>query len=272
MRHHVWIKKLLLPPAGLLILSLAGLLLFAFGPAATRTPSLAVIGVCVGLLYVLALPRVGFALLRWVEQGEPECRATLPPPAEGGPGVIVVLDAGRYSRRPPTLDAIGAGALGAVKPETLERLAHAAALHHASGLPILVSGNGAGALMAEVLRQSFGAEVLWVEAESRNTQENATASAALLRAEAPPEDGGHVLLVTHAWHMPRAAQAFERTGLEVTPAPMGFGGPDRWDLRLLSWIPSVSALVASHLACHELLGRAWYALAYRSVGSTHSEP
>lgn len=59
---------------------------------------------------------------------------------------------------------------------------------------------------------------LLLEARSRNTRENAQQTAALLgqRCQQP------WLLVTSAWHMPRAMQEFVAVGCKVTPYPVDF--------------------------------------------------
>ncbi|MNL73851.1 hypothetical protein D3C87_1993760 [compost metagenome] len=52
--------------------------------------------------------------------------------------------------------------------------------------------------------------------------------------------------------MVRAAKTFERAGLQVLPAPMGFkGGQVR---KLYRVLPRASALADSSLALHEWLG------------------
>lgn len=57
---------------------------------------------------------------------------------------------------------------------------------------------------------------LRIEPTSINTHENAQHSAAILAAEGLT----HVVLVTSAIHMQRAAGCFRREGVEVTPAPV----------------------------------------------------
>ena len=70
------------------------------------------------------------------------------------------------------------------------------------------------------------------------------------------QQGGvqRIALVTDAWHMPRAVAAFERAGLSVTPAPMGYVLPVQRDL--LQWLPSSYGLLASQQVLRE-----WLALA-----------
>ncbi|WP_172122998.1 MULTISPECIES: YdcF family protein [unclassified Devosia] len=92
---------------------------------------------------------------------------------------------------------------------------------------ILLSG-GVGLLIAdgepeaETARRFFSAqgiapERLVLEGESRNTDENAANSAALLGAEART-----IVLVTSAFHMPRSVGLFRSAGLEVLPRPVDY--------------------------------------------------
>ncbi|MEM6454996.1 MAG: YdcF family protein [Acidobacteriota bacterium] len=243
----IWLKKLVLPPGGPLLLAFVCAVLLANGAAEWAAAGLLV---ALAGLYLAASPFFGCALLRSLERYAPVDVDTLAG-CDAGRTAIVVLDAGRV----PDAREYGADS---VKPQTLERLRYAAWLHRRSGLPILASGDGAGPLMAEVLADSFRVDTRWVESTSRNTQENADRAAALLR-----RDGfEHALVVSHHWHLPRAMCAFERTGLRVTPAPMGFSVLERWERRGLAIVPSVRGLELGYVAIHELIGRAWYRLRY----------
>ncbi|WP_196221508.1 YdcF family protein [Sansalvadorimonas verongulae] len=166
-----------------------------------------------------------------------------------------------------TADAIvilGTGVLGNtpeydMKPQPgallIQRLRYGLKLHKETGLPILVSGgsryNINEAQVMKAFLEEHGATVRWTEADSRSTRDNARNSAALLGQS-------RVLLVTHAWHMRRAAGEFERAGFEVTRAPTArFGtrlSPSRFD----AWLPDVRYLRKSQLALHEYTGMAWY--------------
>jgi uncharacterized SAM-binding protein YcdF (DUF218 family) len=112
-------------------------------------------------------------------------------------------------------------------------------------------------LMADVLRNEFRIPVRWVEKKSRNTQENAVFSTALL-SQAGIE---RIAVVTHASHMPRAVAAFARQGVDVVAAPIEFSTRDEinWASVLL---PRLFALSLSSIALHEYLGMVWYWLRY----------
>ena len=98
----------------------------------------------------------------------------------------------------------------------------------------------------------------------RNTAEEAAAVAALLRDRGvggvgtAPND----LLVTSAYHMPRAVALFERAGLRVTPFPVDFGQDAARHFSLLDLLPNGRALAETETALRELYGRAVYRVAW----------
>lgn len=91
---------------------------------------------------------------------------------------------------------------------------------------VFVGGSGdlAGRIPpeADILRRVVGdlitPERLIYERASRNTYENAVNSHAQLN----PAKGERWLLVTSAWHMPRAVGLFRKAGWRVTPYPVDF--------------------------------------------------
>ena len=205
------------------------------------------------LLLVLSLPVTGGTLMATLQHD-----AALP--AEGplpAAEAIVVVSA--------ESDTAGAEFGGpTVGRFTLQRVRYAAALHRRTGLPVLTSGGipardvePIAESMARTMEQELGATVRWRENRSADTWENARFSADLLR-----EAGvRRILLVTHAFHMPRALHCFRAQGLEVVAAPTAFRGPAWEDLRSLK--PSWSGMRDSSLALHEHLGMLWYRLSGR---------
>ncbi len=93
---------------------------------------------------------------------------------------------------------------------------------------ILISGGGGtvfgdGAAEAPIIAEYFRSigidpARMLVEDRSRTTAENATFSHEL----AKPRDGERWLLVTSAWHMPRAVGVFRQARFTVTPYPVDF--------------------------------------------------
>lgn len=252
MDAYAVLKQLLLPP-GLLLVLLAVAFLLVRG-----TLGRLVLFLAWSLLLIMSLPALAGPLIRLVET-----YPALPPAAVGetGAGAIVVLGAAVYADAPE----YGGHSVGV---NSMKRSRYAAWLHRRTGLPIYISG-GAGArapgpAMRRFLEEELGVPVAVLEDRSRSTWENAMLTAPLLRQA----DIRRVLLVTDAWHMPRAAAAFERAGIEVVPAPTYFvsgsrrldagdgGRADRWR----EWLPQAATLHASYYAMHELLGGVYYQL------------
>lgn len=242
------LKQLLLPPLDFLLVAFAGLLLWRRKPVLART-----LLVVAGLgLWLLSTPLLATALLRSL-QNEPALELEGP---FGDARAIVVLSAD-VDREAPEFGGPTPGAWG------LQRLRYGAALQRATGLPLLVTGGvptpgspPQGQLMRALLEKELSVPVRWVENRSQDTWENARFSAELLA-----RDGiEHVLLVTHAWHMPRSRRAFEAAGLEVTAAPTAFRAATE-DI-IAGLIPRWSAMRDSALALHEYFGLVYYAIAY----------
>lgn len=246
-------KQLLLPPGGLFLL----LLLVWWWRL--RRPRLALACGVLGLggLWLMSLPVAVEQGARLLER-EPALAASEWPTLGRRAEAIVLLGGGRERGDP---------GWGGDQPSllALERARLAARLHWASGLPILASGGlhfGAppseAELFAQVLQEDFSVMARWQEGRSRTTWENAALSAPLLR------DAGvrRIVLVTQAWHMPRARWCFERHGFEVVPAPLGFlGVPNGRPLG--GWLPESKALWQSGLLLHEAAGLLLYPLLYR---------
>ena len=175
--------------------------------------------------------------------------------AASGAQAIVVLAGGLYRHAPEY------GGADTVSSRTLDRVRYAAWLARQTGLPVLAAGGAPdetspaeAEIMKGVLESEFATKVRWIEVQSRNTFENARASARILRAAGI----GKVFLVTDFFHMRRAAQAFAPTGIEVIPAPVNF--VDKAPFTFSSFLPSPAGMGSTYYVAHELLGRVWYAI------------
>lgn len=235
---------LVLPPSSLALLALLGL----WWSRRTRRLGLALAAAALIGLLVLGTGVVAQALIRTLEV------APLANAKATGAQAIVILAGGR-SRGAPEWGG------ETVRAFTLQRVRYGARLARETGLPILVTGGKPGGgrhaeaeLMRDSLRDEFGIAPRWVEAASDTTYDNARLSA----AELLPAGIEHVLLVTDAWHMPRARPVFERHGLKVTPAPTGYLGQAAF--RPLHLVPNAEGLRIAHIALREWLGIAWYRL------------
>jgi len=233
----------LLPPGSLILLIAGGLVLHRSRP---RTARLLLAAGLAGL-YACSMPLTADFLLRNWES----------PPAviaADAAQAIVVLGGGRYREAPE----YGADTVSA---PTLVRLRYAARLQRSSGHPVLVSGGSPDGgtvdeaqTMKQVLEQEFAVPVRWMEGSSDNTLQNARLSYRMLRAEGIRT----IVLVTHAWHMPRARLAFEQSGFRVIPAPTAH--TTRTPLTILDFLPDARAMRTSSLFCHEIIGMFWYRL------------
>jgi uncharacterized SAM-binding protein YcdF (DUF218 family) len=214
----------------------------------------ALFGLVVAALLALSLPRTAYEVMRHLETYTP---LKLPAASSEGAQAIVVLGGGRYSSAPEYGDA------DTVDAETLERLRYAAYLQRKTGLPLLVTGGSVhneehaeAELMRHALRQDFNVPVTWVEGRAQNTTENALYTRELLRSAGIKR----IYLVTHAYHMRRAVQAFELAGLVTIPAPLGYTTLDDGDRQLFGYLPSAHALLIESAALHEVLGYWWVRL------------
>ncbi|MHC6223838.1 YdcF family protein [Pseudomonas sp. X10] len=247
------IKQGLLPPGILFLLLLAAWWL------RKRWPRLGALCFVLGLggLWLMSLPVVVEQVARQLETEQPlaiEAWAGLANRADA----IVILGSGR-ERGDPAWD-------GQDQPTgvALERMRYAAQLAKASGLPVLTSGGlhygsppSEAQLMADSLQRDFGVTVTWKEEASRTTWENAQLTAELLRSLGIRR----VVLVTQAWHMQRARWSFERSGLEVVVAPVGFLGRDP-ALPFGGWLPESRAMWQSGQLLNEAVGLLGYRLFY----------
>ena len=169
----------------------------------------------------------------------------------------------------PTADAIvilggGMGKFsGMAYPEMFDaadRVWHAARLWKAGKAPVIVA-SGTGELEATVpLLLDFGVPrgAIVVDNESRNTYENSRFTERLLLERLGPSTNAppSILLVTSAWHMPRALGNFSRTSLRVSAAAADFSATNSRVWHWWDWIaPSADALMRSNCCFKEWMGR-----------------
>ena len=231
-----FLKAVILPPTGPLLLAILGLWL------STRCPRVGRILAWAGILSLLALstPIVALLLLRLLDASPLDLQAARNAQA------IAILGGG-VRRHATEYDGDTVGRL------TLERVRYGARIARLTGLPVLVSGGSVlggeaeALLMQRVLEQEFNVPVRWSETNSRNTHENATRSAEILGREHITR----IVLVTHAFDMARARAEFVAQGLEVVPAPTGVPSwePDS----PLDLLPSLASLQSSYFALYEIL-------------------
>ncbi|NOZ53953.1 MAG: YdcF family protein [Gammaproteobacteria bacterium] len=247
------LESVLMPPAGLIFLGLLGLGLTPIW----KKQGIYIAAISFIVLLAFSLPIVAGSLMGALQ------RYNALPPSDlnaqlSDTDAVVVLGGGRRSQT-PEYDG------DSLSVYSLERVRYAAWLVKRSGLPLIVSGGrthgthlkSEAQLMSEVLQKEFIVIVDYKEEKSRTSYENARFTAALLKRN----NMSTIALVTHAWHLPRAVEAFEHFGIQVIAAPTAFfhnsPGIRRNDL-----VPSAAMLHVTSLALHELLGRKWYQLRY----------
>lgn len=247
------LKQLLMPPGVLLLAILLAWWL------RRRFPRLATLCFLFGFggLWLMSLP----AVMQWgasLLEREPVLAEAQWPGLAQRADAIVILGAGREQNDP--------GWGGADQPGlmALERLRYAARLARASGLPLAASGGlhygqppSEAALMADSMARDYGLTIRWLEEESRTTWENALFSAQLLQ----PQGVRRVVLVTQAWHMPRARWCFEQAGFEVITAPMGYLSAG-YARPMGGWLPESRVISQSSQLLNEAIGLFAYPLAH----------
>lgn len=235
----------------ILLMGLIGVVL-SFGRFARIGRSICVASVI--LLLIACFSPLGDVLIRPLEDRFPAPPADLPTPA----GIIVLggaLDEDlTLARKQPTFTALAS------------RLTAGVALARRYPDARLVFTGGSASLSPTDSSEAIGVRDLWLslgvpdtrmtfESKSRNTWENAIYTRALVDAK-PSQTW---LLVTSAWHMPRAVGIFRRAGFKIVAYPVDyrtFG--DARDYRLS--YGGFDQLMMLEYAVHEWIGLAAYHL------------
>lgn len=232
---RILLRTLILPPACFLIIGVVGLLL----ASRYRRLGVALAAVSLAGLWLLSTPVIADGLERMADH-YPALDLSRPVAAQA----IVILGGGGYREHAPEYG-------GGPAPEyaMYERVAYGAYVTRHTGLPVLVTGNGAEAVTMQVsLSRDFGVRAKWVDEAAQDTYDNAQDSARILRAAGITR----VVLVTSDTHLWRAAHEFEAAGLSVIPAPAGIWGPR--ELGTMRFVPAASGLLRSYSAVYELEG------------------
>jgi uncharacterized SAM-binding protein YcdF (DUF218 family) len=240
---HLISTSFLVPPAVFVWLILVGIWL-----SLSRAPLGPIVALVSSLgLYATSMPLVSSLLLSRLEE-----RAPLTTDLRGAQ-TIVVLGGGVRRGTPGQKDSLG--------PDSLDRVIMAVDAYRRLHIPIAVTGAGPengsseAALMKELLDTDFSVPVTWVEPQSHSTYQNALFIRRLL-----PPNIDTVVVISQAWHLPRALWAFERVGFHALawPAPH-----QTFEINSLDdFLPNSDALHDSYTAFHELIGMAYYRLRY----------
>lgn len=181
------------------------------------------------------------------------------PPSTVNGDVIVLLGGGA------TMDTPNLGGQGHLSSYAANRLLTAVQLYNKYHLPIVISGGkvlentGTEAEIARHILLTLGIpdNQILVENQSRNTTENAQLTKKIMEQH----DLRHPILVTSAFHMPRAVLQFEKAGLVVTAYPADYQTNVHGNITAFDFVPSSGALQNLSLATKEYIGLAavkWY--------------
>lgn len=205
-----------------------------------------------GITWLFATPRFSFGLFWLLEAPPRSLSADLGDTAEDR-AVMVVLSGGNLGPRPgvwPAERLVGS---------SLPRAIGAARLYHERPVGhVIVTGRSeplsfpdeTAPGMADIM-VAYGVprERIILEPFAQNTRQNAAFSAKIVREIGADK----VVVVTSALHMFRAISEFERAGLQVIGAPVDhrYEPPEG----IAPYVPSVSSMMRTHQAMHEILGR-----------------
>jgi len=241
------ISQLLLPPGGIILLGLFGLIFWK------RWWGRGIVFLSLAALWLLSTEPVRDAIISPLEFQHPVLNVSKLP-TQGA--VIVLLGGGVYENAP---EYDGRDELGRY---AMMRTVYAAGIAHESGMDVYATGGTPLTEDAEpeaeimhhwLLKLGLPEESLFAEKAANSTWENAVYMKEILSKKGI----NSVVLVTSAWHMPRAVWCFEAQGLQAISAPVDFVTTQgAYDLR--SYLPRWTRLADSGQAMHEYLGLAWY--------------
>lgn len=242
------VSAFLLPPGVfVLLLTLAGVILLVRKKHAGGILNLALAGV----IWALATAPVADKIMAPLEKPYAEIKR----PA----GDVIVLLGGGIAEGVP--DFTGKGAPSA---DMLFRIVTAVRLQRQIDVPIIVSGGkvykniDSEAKIARRLLTDLGVadKKIIMEERSRDTLDNALNTKALCQKMGFREP----ILLTSAYHLPRAVYLFEKTGLRVNAFPAGFKTATDRRYGWQDLLPATGSLDVTSDALHEYLGQMYYRL------------
>jgi uncharacterized SAM-binding protein YcdF (DUF218 family) len=212
---------------------------------------------CAGALILIAAAPIGASMLRPLEERFPSPPTDLPPPY----GIIILGGAidNEMSIARNQVTFLEGGASRLTESVVLARRYPYARIVYTGGSCSLPTNCSTEATDARTLLAALGvdSERIELESRSRNMAENASFTAALVK----PQPDQNWLLVTSAYHMPRAMGLFERVGFKVQAYPVDYQSAGRAGDWRLGNVP-VRNLRLFNMAVHEWIGL----IVYRAAG------
>ena len=105
------------------------------------------------------------------------------------------------------------------------------------------------------IKYSIPEEKIILTEEVQNTDQEAKAIKKILNEDAK------IILVTSAFHMPRAEKVFKATNINVIPFPVDFYNY-KSKTNIIDFIPSAKSLFYTSHFAREIIGRLYYNLKY----------
>lgn len=203
-------------------------------------------------MYLASISLVGNLLMRPLEN-------KYRPPAQINGDVLIVLGGGA------TLDTPNLSGKGHLSSIAANRLLTCIQLYHQLHLPIIVSGGqvykttGCEARIARQILLDAGVpdDRILIEDESLNTTENAENVKKILSRH----NFCRPILITSAFHLPRAVRQFEKINVDITPYPADYHTNVSFRFSFRQLVPSSDALNDVSLVLKEYLGllvAKWY--------------
>jgi uncharacterized SAM-binding protein YcdF (DUF218 family) len=239
----------LLPPASLMIMVLAGAVLIKT-KYQRAGKGLVITGIT--LLYLLSTNLVSNLLISPLESDYAPLKG---PVADAR--AVVVLTSGIQD-----LSHLGLGVVS--DSSSLRRLVYGIKIYKKnSGMKLIIVGGRADPVRPQVsfgrvlgdeaLELGVSEDDLLIEEESKNTYEGALN----LSDNFNDSEGRRVVIVTSAFHMPRSVKLYRKAGFDVIPAPTDFKG-SRFIFGLNLFVPSAEGVGRSSVAIYEYISSSWY--------------
>lgn len=211
------------------------------------------------ILVVASLPVTGNRLIGWLESFYPAV-----PVAEAGPADAIVVLGGILGPKAVPGYVINWN-------ESSERYDGGVALLRAGRAPMLVFTGArmpwekrimnleGDSLRAIAVSQGVPAEQIVVTREIANTRDEARAVAELAKEHGWKK----VIVVTTAWHMPRAARVFRNAGVDIIPFSVDFRSDGKRGLAAVDFLPRADSLQMTETALRECYGFVFYTVTGR---------
>jgi len=199
------------------------------------------------LLYLLSITPVKDALITPLEYTYSQPKGFL------NANAIVVLGGGYYKN-------------GNLSGETVKRLLAGVYLSYKTKIPLILSGIDIKYLPKNTpivkLINAIDIGNIYEDVKSKDTMQNAAQSYKVCTRYITP-DCNSIILVTSAYHMPRAKMLFDRFFKNVIPYPVDYKEDLRYNIR--SFLPNMSDLENSTKAVREYLGILYYFIILKVV-------